>query len=110
MIPLSYKRIIFKNNALVFSIKSGDYSIMLKDVFAMSYKKVTFKNYLTMLKGERMGLGILYIATKDAKKRCDIIQIRIPYKELLKIPKEWFDKIEMFEYGKYMKIYKIMYK
>jgi len=42
-----------------------------------------------------MSMGILYIATKKAKSREDLIMIYMPYRTVLALPKCWLSKIEI---------------
>ena len=95
MFPINYKKVRFEND---------------NDVFAMAYKKPSVKNCFTMFKGERLGLGILYIAAKNAMVFKDIIQIKIPYSKLKELPKDWLNLIEFYKFGVSMRIYKILYK
>ncbi|MBQ9265986.1 MAG: hypothetical protein IJ186_02810 [Bacilli bacterium] len=110
MIPISYKKVSFKNSEITIIKKSKKIVIKITDVFAMAYKKPSVKNYFTTLKGDRLGLGILYIATKKAKIFKDIVQIRIPYSKLKEIPTNWFTLVEFYSFGVSLHIYEILYK
>ena len=97
MLAIHYSEVEFTNTDIkIVNGPSKEILIRFKDVYAMAYKKPSFLNFIRS-SYTWFVMGILFIAPKNFKgKREDLIRIIIPYKELIKIPKKWFDKIEFY--------------
>ena len=104
---INYKNVKFFENKIVLESKKGIIQILRKDIHILFYAKVSFKNFFDLAYSGGIGMGILYVATKEIKKLKDTIQIKIPYEELEKIPNKIFEKIDFFRIGDYSKIYSL---
>ncbi len=103
---ISCENVIFQANRI--SIKAGNKTIEIekKNIWTMFYAKWSFRNFFT-IGNEGITMGILYIAKKDTMKLKDVIRIRFPYKELERIPKQYFDQIDFYEFGKTQNIFQL---
>ena len=108
MIPIDYEMIKIFNDKITLT-SNGKTLVLLKDVWAIGYKKCSFANWLSM-KYHWMAMGILYIGTKSAKRVQDLIPIIMPFSIVKKLPKSWLSKIEFYDPHTFIEIENIRYR
>ena len=108
MMPLNSCDVSFFDNYLVLHFSKGEVLLKIDEIYTIAYAKPSVSNWFA-LRTSRIGMGILYIATKTAKCRKDLYQVFMSYSSVIKLPKKWLSKIEFYNHSETMKIDQIIY-
>lgn len=73
----------------------------------MFYAKWSVKNYFSLAYTPSLSMGYLYIATKEMHKMTEVIKIRIPFKDIDKLPKNIYKKIQFYDNGTFPEILRL---
>ena len=106
MKKIDFENITFFGDYIQINKTDGPLKIFKKDIWTMFYAKWSFINFLT-IGNEGITMGILYIATKNTTKLNEVTRIQFPYKELEKIPKAYYQRIDFFKPGEMHDIFRI---
>ena len=93
----SYKNVRFVENKILLEKKSDILKIYLHEIDYLFYAKVCWRNYFSLAYSSSTPMGYLFVVTKKMKKLKEAIRIKMPYKEIEKIPQNFCEKLEFYK-------------
>ena len=97
----------FETNAIIINDNFTEIRIKLNEIWTMFYAKWSLKNGFGLMGPSCIVMGCLYIATKKMTKFSEVIKISISSKEIEKIPRNFYEKIEFYKTDSYPEILKL---
>lgn len=101
------KNVRFENNKIIIEKKKIRHQININNIWTMFYAKWSVKNYFSLAYTPSLSMGYLYIATKEMHKMTEVIKIRIPFKDIDKLPKNIYKKIQFYDNGNFPEILRL---
>ena len=101
------KNVRFENNKIIIEKKKIRHQININNIWTIFYAKWSVKNYFSLAYTPSLSMGYLYIATKEMHKMTEVIKIRISFKDIDKLPKNIYTKIQFYDEGDFPNILKL---